>query len=73
MINSGAVEKLFEEGFTSLEALRLLDEEDLSEVKIPHDNNNDEQKVGAHSQALDSYVQGLLNQIVQGNNRTAPM
>ena len=37
IINSGAVEKLFEEGFTSLEALRLLDEEDLSKVKIPRD------------------------------------
>ena len=34
--------------------------------KAPHDNNNDEQNVGAHSQALDSYVQGLLNQIVHG-------
>ena len=34
-INAGAVEKLFEEGFTSLEALKLLDEEDLSKSKIP--------------------------------------
>ena len=124
MINSGAVEKLFAEGFTSLEALRLLDEEDLSKVKIPRgqkklilscvcilngsntaektlaqppveedglpqtsrqgevrapltnstdqsatmevprDNNSDGQNGGAHSQ--ESYVQGLLNQIVRG-------
>ena len=35
MIDSGAVEKLLEEGFISLEALRLLDKEDLSKVKIP--------------------------------------
>lgn len=35
MISAGAVDKLFEEGFTSLEALKLLDEEDLSKVKIP--------------------------------------
>ena len=34
-INAGTVEKLFEEGFTSLEALKLLDEEDLSKSKIP--------------------------------------
>lgn len=35
MISDGAVDKLFEEGFNSLQALRLLDEEDLSKVKIP--------------------------------------
>ena len=34
-ISQGAVDRLFEEGFTSLEALRLLDEEDLSKSKIP--------------------------------------
>ena len=34
-ISEGAVDRLFEEGFTSLEALRLLDEEDLSKSKIP--------------------------------------
>lgn len=34
-ISDGAVDKLFEEGFNSLQALRLLDEEDLSKVKIP--------------------------------------
>ena len=33
-------------------------------MEAPHDNNNDEQNGGAHSQAYDSYVQGLLNQIV---------
>ena len=35
MISAGAVEKLFEEGFTSFEALKFLDDEDLSKVKIP--------------------------------------
>lgn len=34
-ISTAAVDKLFEEGFTSLEALKLLDEEDLSKSKIP--------------------------------------
>ena len=35
MISAGAVEKLFEEGFfTSLTALKLLDDADLSKVKI---------------------------------------
>ena len=34
-INVGAMERLFEEGFTSLEALKLLNEEDLSKSKIP--------------------------------------
>ena len=35
MISAGTVDKLFEEGFTSLEALKLVDDEDLSKVKIP--------------------------------------
>lgn len=35
MISDGTVDKLFGEGFNSLQALRLLDEEDLSKVKIP--------------------------------------
>lgn len=30
-ISAGAADRLFEEGFTSLEAFKLLDEEDLSE------------------------------------------
>ena len=34
-ISADAVEKLFEEGFTSLEAINLLDSDDLSKSKIP--------------------------------------
>ena len=34
-ISADAVEKLFEEGFTSLEAIKLLDSDDLSKSKIP--------------------------------------
>ena len=34
-ISADAIEKLFEEGFTSLEAIKLLDSDDLSKSKIP--------------------------------------
>ena len=34
-ISADAVEKLFEGGFTSLEAIKLLDSDDLSKSKIP--------------------------------------
>ena len=34
-ISAAAVEKLFKEGFTSIEAIKLLDSDDLSRSKIP--------------------------------------
>ena len=34
-ISADAVEKLFKEGFTSIEAIKLLDSDDLSRWKIP--------------------------------------
>ena len=67
-ISEGAVDRLFEEGFTSLEALRLLDEEDLSKSKIPRGQKKLILACVRGLEKNDEHQQSGVNRVAQMNS-----